>query len=135
MFAKGVGIFGALGRGGLNDSKGFQEVVCEGMKNITNVSAGWGHSAAITEDHELIIFGRPYDFQAIMRLNNLYSVFKPMGRFVSNLTTIFGDNSGVFDIPQLVSDIDAVRSAYVSAGLTGLLTEKGEVFMFGQNRW
>ena len=135
LYSKGVGIFGALGNGALKDLKCFEEVSFEGMKPIRSISAGWGHSAVVTGDGELIIFGRPYDFQAIMRLNSLYNVFKPMGRFVSNLTPLFGNNSGVFDIPQLVSGVDAVEKACVSAGLTGILTVKGDVYMFGQNRW
>jgi len=136
LFTKGVGIFGALGKGGLNDSKHFEEVLYNGMKNVTSIAAGWGHSAAITVDSELVIFGRPYDFQSIMRLNSLYGLYKPMGRFVSNLTPKFGGKlSGVFDTPSIVSSSEKVKKCAVSAGLTGILTESGDVMMFGQNRW
>jgi alpha-tubulin suppressor-like RCC1 family protein len=136
LFTKGVGIFGALGKGGLNDSKHFEEVAYNGMKNVTSLAAGWGHSAAITVDSEVLIFGRPYDFQSIMRLNSLYGLYKPMGRFVSNLTPKFGgDLSGVFEVPSIVSSSEKVKKCVVSAGLTSMLTESGDVLMFGQNRW
>jgi len=138
LYSKGVGIFGALGKGHLNDSVQFEEIICPGMDHVRKVAAGWGHSAVTTEQGELLIFGRPYDFQSIMRLNSIYNVFKPMGRFVSNLTPKFGDNSGVFDTPVLVSSnnlVDPVENAYVSGGLTGMITRGGDVLVFGQNRW
>lgn len=136
LFTKGVGIFGALGNGQLSDCKIFQEIKYDNMKKVHSLSAGWGHSAVITEDNELLIFGRPFDFQSLMRLNSLYNVYKPMGRFVSNLTPKFGnDISGVFNIPSLVTLPDKVKLCKISAGLTGVLTDKGDVYMFGQNRW
>ena len=50
----------------------------DGYDTIINVAAGWGHTAIVCKnnnnnDTKLFVAGRPFDFQALLRLNRLPS--------------------------------------------------------------
>ena len=48
---------------------------------VKSVSAGWGHSAVVTEEGQLVIFGRPYDDKMIKSINRLHTVSPFAGRY------------------------------------------------------
>ena len=157
LYSKGSGIFGSLGHGHeLQDSLLFKEVQFPsisiasdkepGDNIIQSVSAGWGHSAAVTKNGELFIFGRPYDFSAIMRIDRIHRLSSTLARYVASSTnsSFFGTASaGLFPIPVqvLVPDVDRnndqskIESVSCSAGLTSFITSAGSVYCFGLNRW
>ena len=158
LFSKGCGVFGSLGQGdSLQDVDHLAAVALpEGTSRVLRVSAGWGHSAAITGDGRLLVFGRPYDFSNILQINRMHSFSPDLGRFVGRFTNNFawfgggGDStkqqqqqqpqagnskeSGIFTVPTYFN-LDAVDTVSCSAGLTVALTLDGRVFCFGLNRW
>ncbi len=118
LYAKGSGAFGALGLGdSLQDTQDFQRVTLElpygtsdgssteilesGRESayeptpaprVTQVACGWGHSAAVTSDGYLHIFGRPYDFSNILQINRIRAISPGLGRFVGRFTNWFGSS-------------------------------------------
>lgn len=140
IYTKGCGVFGALGHGdSLLDAKYFKKVpLPPTVTGVKSVSAGWGHSAAITTDNRLLVFGRPYDFSNLMQINKLKSVNQNLGRFVGRFTNWFGDSSsdeGLYTMPLLIPGMDNIKKVSCSAGLTVALTHAGELYSFGLNRW
>jgi alpha-tubulin suppressor-like RCC1 family protein len=145
VYTKGCGVFGSLGHGdALQDVDSFTRVELEGSSAVS-VSAGWGHSAAVTSDARLLVFGRPFDFSNIMQINRLHSFSPNLGRFVGRLTGLFGAganssnsgssaDAGLYTTPTYF-DIGDVDTVTCSAGLTAALTLDGRVFCFGLNRW
>lgn len=144
LLSRGVGLFGALGRGGdLSDSDDFKSVNLHGFIP-KKVSAGWGHSVVLTECGKVLLFGRPFDFSVLLRLNVFSELgFPGVGRWASSLTLWLSDNkkySGLYATPIPLSELmsqglDNVVDIHASAGLTVGLTKTGQVFTFGLNRW
>ena len=134
--SQGAGFFGALGLGHLNDSNTFQIVKLESLEPVS-VSAGWGHSVVVTKCGKLVTFGRPYDFQTIMRINQISVVSTAFARFVSGWTNNFGDikESGQYILPQIVLGVEDVVECRASAGLSVGRTVNGSVFSMGLNKW
>lgn len=138
-------MFGALSLdNALRDSSTFQPVpwtslVPEQDHEITSVCAGWGHSLALSSTGGLYVWGRPFDFTSLMRLDKISSMSSFLGRMAALTTNsaLLGksDQYGYFALPQAVPSRGPVRSVSASAGLTAFLTEEGEVFCFGLNRW
>ena len=143
--SRGLGIYGALGKGDLEDSDCFKEIDMHGFKPL-KVSTGWGHSVVLTECGEVFVFGRPFDFSVLLRLN-VFREFLGSGvaRYVSAMSRWFADDktSGLYANPIPISEImmdeytavhDVIDVA-ASAGLTVGLTKTGQVFSLGLNRW
>lgn len=140
LYTKGNGVFGALGHGdSLMDSKEFKKVALPpSVKGVKSVAAGWGHTAVVTSDDQVLVFGRPYDFSNLMQINKLNAVNKNLGRFVGRFTNWFGDSSsdeGLYTMPQIVPNLENVQQVHCSAGLTVAHTKSGDLFSFGLNRW
>lgn len=164
LFARGCGVFGALGRGDLNDANTFVLVDTSPFGpgfSIKQVASGMGHSAIVLNDGRLYICGRPFDFSVLMQINRVKNLSTSLARFMASYTNFFGSESGssamsssdtisndgsgkstgerdggVYVVPRLVRGInDKVVMARASAGLTVALTDKGEVFTLGLNRW
>lgn len=145
VLSKGCGVFGALGHSNdLHDIECFSalEYFIRENEDIKQISAGWGHSAVVTKTGKLYIFGRPYDFSSLMKIEQMYKISKYIARYVSSSSSsfVFGttgiSNVGFYPIPTLI-DIENELVKYVScsAGLTVYLTESGDVYCFGLNRW
>ncbi len=142
VMSKGNGVYGALGQGeSLRDSPNYKNVVLplddDNVDGVTQVSAGWGHSAIVTRSGKLFVFGRPYDFSNLMQLNRLAKLSKSLSQFVAKSTnsSVFGSISGYFATPIQLHNVGIAKSVACSAGLTVVLNTNGEVFGFGQNRW
>jgi alpha-tubulin suppressor-like RCC1 family protein len=140
VYSQGTGLFGALGRGdGLKDSKSFDLIaapVDSSSFSPRRVIAGWGHSVVLTEQGSMLVFGRPYDFSVIMQLNRLKTVAPSFAQLVGKFTHYLGGGpDGLSTIPTPVNGLRDVVSVSCGAGLTVSMTESGDVFTFGQNRW
>jgi alpha-tubulin suppressor-like RCC1 family protein len=146
LYSQGCGVFGALGQGdSLLDSTDFravpvldtsQESASSSAISMTRVSAGWGHSAALSADGGLYIFGRPYDFSTLLQINRIRGVSSAIARHVGRFTSAFGKESdGLYCAPIRIEALESVASIHCGAGLTLCRTISGEVFSFGQNRW
>ena len=134
VYSKGVGVFGALGHGNLADYRVFQKVKFALGSNLKAISAGMGHSGVISNSH-LLLFGRPYDFLSLFRINKFYfESFPYFSRIVSSTTNLFGADGGLFITPVTLDQYQ-VKSISCSGGLTLFLTHDGNVFAFGFNRW
>ena len=85
LYTQGCGVFGALGHGdNLSDEVLFRKVALSGNDhdmNIKQISAGWAHSAAVTSEGKLVMFGRPYDNLAIKTINRIKSISPMAARF------------------------------------------------------
>lgn len=133
VYSIGTGVFGALGHGDLYDIKHFRRIELDDI-DIHSIASGWGHSA-IVSTKGLIIFGRPFDFISLLRINRLHKSFFPiLGRVASGITAWFGDKGGLYVNPRWFSFAN-ITSLASSAGLTVFVTHNGEVFSFGGNRW
>lgn len=82
VYAVGEGWTGALGIGSFSeDVPGHyddeeESFATQNLKpmytgKVHSVAAGWGHTAVITQDLELLLTGRPHDFSALLRLKRL----------------------------------------------------------------
>jgi alpha-tubulin suppressor-like RCC1 family protein len=134
--ARGVGVFGALGTGRFDDEMDFVTVA----SNIASISSGIGHSAAITNDGELMIFGRPYDFYSALRLNRFYLASPRLARFVSKFSYRLQQSQQTPEIlltPTGISDLKnhQISKVSCSGGLTAALTNNGKVFCIGMNKF
>jgi hypothetical protein len=85
LHTQGCGVFGALGHGDdLLDSPSFRRLKLSGNAQcsigVKCVSAGWGHSAIVTQNGQLVIFGRPYDDVTIKAINRIKSISPSLAR-------------------------------------------------------
>lgn len=146
LLTQGRGVFGSLGQGTkLLDSNSYNHTVsfdsisdsCDGQANISLAAAGWGHSAVLTGDGLLYIFGRPYDFSVIMRIDKIYRISNWVARYISasSNSLFFGSTVGYFPTPTRIETNEKIVGLSCSAGLTIFLTEIGNVYTFGLNRW
>lgn len=83
VYAVGEAWTGALGTGKLDvdiaghfdedDEATIQDTALEPLYkgNPKSLALGWGHTAIISEDSELLLTGRPHDFAALLRLKRL----------------------------------------------------------------
>ena len=145
LLSRGVGLYGALGKGDLEDADCFEEIEMHGLRPL-KVSAGWGHSAVLTECGEVLIFGRPFDFSVLLRLN-VFREFLGGGvaKYASAMSRWFVNDksSGLYASPIPISETTMGKKSNVhdvidivaSAGLTVGLTKTGQVFALGLNRW
>lgn len=124
IYTQGVGLFGVLGHGpDLRDEKDFKMLHKGDIGDETivakQISAGWGHSAGVTEDGDLFVWGRPYDFSNLMTLNKIRAFSGILARFASRLTSDLGtEKDGLYPTPFLMESVGKVKSAHCSAGLT-----------------
>ena len=93
IHTQGCGVFGAMGHGDdLLDSPSFKTLKLSGTAEcsigIKNVSAGWGHSAIVTQNGQLVIFGRPYDDVTIKAINRVKSVSPSLARFYGTIALL-----------------------------------------------
>ena len=125
VHTQGVGLYGSLGHGvDLIDSPTFQMIYKQRAEDQTivakQVSAGWGHSAGVTEDGDLFVWGRPYDFSNLMLLNKLTKFSTYVARFASRMTVEYASvTDGVYHHPHFLPSVGTVESVHCSAGLTG----------------
>lgn len=94
IYTQGCGVFGSLGHGDdLMDCAIFEKVHLSVSPDhdvkIKSVSAGWCHSAAVTDTGKLVIFGRPYDDMTIKTINRLKAFSPTLGRFYGNSPSMF----------------------------------------------
>ena len=136
---RGSGLFGALGLGStLNDETIFAPLgILNQSFDIKQVSAGWGHSAAVTSNGDVCVWGKCFDFSSLLRLNRISAMSSSFARMVSrssNSMLFGGGEHGYFPVPRWLS-LSGVEAVQCSAGLTAMLTAQGEVFVMGSNQW
>ena len=86
VYAVGEGWTGALGSGrldeiipGHNDEdleepENFSQEPLKPMYDdsaVQSIAVGWGHTAIVSQQHDLLVTGRPHDFSALLRLKRL----------------------------------------------------------------
>jgi alpha-tubulin suppressor-like RCC1 family protein len=92
LYTQGCGVFGALGHGDdFSDSPSFNKIVYlddpKNNINVKQISAGWGHSSAVTSRGDLVIFGRPYDGHVIKTISRIRGMSPNLARFYGTLTS------------------------------------------------
>ncbi|RYG98307.1 hypothetical protein EON65_51600 [archaeon] len=139
VYVRGSGLYGALGLGdALTDETIFTPLgFLNNINNVKHVSAGWGHSAAVTTQGEVYVWGKCFDFSSLLRLNRISAMSNSFARIVarsSNSMLFGGGEHGYFPVPTRLP-LDDVQTVQCSAGLTVMLTKQGEVYVMGSNQW
>jgi len=141
LYGAGLACHGALGDGVQTEVVGedsprlvrnFEHI------NVSAVSCGWGHSAVVTEEGELYVFGRTHDMRNTIKMTRLWTNFP----FLAKAAISVGASMSVDEpLPRLVPVVDErgkavqVKDVTCSAGTTAVISDAGEVFMFGNNRF
>jgi alpha-tubulin suppressor-like RCC1 family protein len=134
--ARGVGLTGALGHGSLNESTEFTDII----KDVSQVSAGIGHSAAISNEGQFLLFGQPYDFALTLKLNRLNTIIPPLARMTARVNDFIHRHQEVKETyltPTIVKDLSDKIVTHVSSsgGLTAALTKEGKIYCVGLNKF
>ena len=116
------------------------------LGEIVNVAAGWGHSVIVCKgdqnETKLYVAGRPFDFQALLRLYRLPSFIrrsalslslnldesttrKSVMPYFEEITLPNGDTPSMDTNNQILA---------ASAGLTAIIGKSGKAYMFGLNK-
>ena len=120
IYTQGCGIFGSLGQGDdLMDSPSFEKLNLSGTPNhkvkIKNISAGWCHSAAVTSDGQLVIFGRPYDDITIRTMNRLRTLSPTLGRFYGIILLVLNNSDRhCLEAPFCIAPTYYIKYAYAT---------------------
>lgn len=117
----------------------------QGIGKIVNVAAGWGHSVLVCKSAEnetkLYVAGRPFDFQALLRLYRLPSFIRRPALSLS-LNLDEETRKSVFPYFEEVTlpdgDMPSIeinhQNLAASAGLTAVIGKTGKAYMFGLNK-
>jgi alpha-tubulin suppressor-like RCC1 family protein len=135
---RGVGVFGALGSGTLDDKYCFDDIHLSLKRQPIAVSAGVGHTAVITTDHRVAIFGRPFDLSSIFKIYGIYRFIPLFAKWATRLTML--DQNSAKEVllsPIFLDDLmkQKVISVSCSGGLTMMLTDTGKVYCLGANNF
>lgn len=137
--SRGVGLFGALGTGSFQDQAYFTTVELSDHLP-TYVSAGLGHSAVITSEGKLAIFGRAFDLRSLFKSYGIYRFVPIFAIWASKLTLLDDQDPHAQEIllsPKFLSDLNSeiVKAVKCSGGLTNILTESGKLYCIGVNNY
>ncbi|KAK8811296.1 hypothetical protein WA158_003031 [Blastocystis sp. Blastoise] len=133
VYTFGSGIVGSLGHGDFEDLTKPKKVQALEGNNIVQISAGWGHSACVTSDKEVIIFGRTQDIKQIIGAGNWITYGNEFARKFSYLF-----KKTIVDTlypTRLPLEQDHARQVSASAALTACCTEEGHVYTYGYNKY
>jgi len=131
-------LFGALGLGDkFLDAKEFGRVNLTTNEPINYVAASWGHTALSTEQGEVLLLGRPYDFSALLTHNQFRNFNHWLARQLVLTSAFMDSKTTIYRTPRLLDEFlkVKVKSVHCSAALTTILTEKGQIYTMGNNRW
>lgn len=136
VYAKGSGLAGALGiSDDYKSSSAFKAIPSLEAVNITKVSCGWGHSAAVSSDGYLLAWGKMFEETTnLIRIDRMGKISNMLARMAAG-STLFADDYTECTLPRLMEDVVDVADVSCSAALTVYLTNAGEVHAFGQNKW
>lgn len=98
VYTCGEGFLGCLGHGDFSDCEVPKHVEVLASTKVRKVSAGWTHSAAVSSDGQLLVWGRPYDFKGSLRLNNMNRLLP----FLVAAVNAFSSTSEVLAQPVIV---------------------------------
>ena len=130
-YSSGEGFLGCLGHGGFTDEDVARAIEAKGI-SIKQAAVGWGHSALLTEDGDVLVFGRTHDFKSVLSLVNMNNRLP----FMVTLQNWATGGSGVESLtPELIALPEGEKAVSVacSAALTAILSDSGEVYCFGLN--
>lgn len=136
VYSKGLGLFGSLGHGSnLADCDSYKRVEALSDHDAVSINVGMGHSSVILSTGELLLFGRPYEIDNLLKINRFRVLSPALARFVNRTSSssLFGDllltptHLDCFKVP--------VKKLKSIGGLNIILTQSGEVFNLGAHRW
>ncbi len=158
VYAVGEGWTGALGIGNFqedvpghyDDEEDFTTLKPMYTGPVHSVATGWGHTAVLTQDRELLLTGRPHDFSALLRLKRLpkmirdYSVRQTVESTVLDSPKMKTESRGIdlFNPTELVGSLvswlsdslspdtkawEAARSQSILSTLTAMEAAEGNV--------
>ena len=148
LLSAGEGFLGALGGGDFAARRTLEPVVPPASLaslEMARVRAGWAHAAAVTRCGRLFVWGRPFDFATVMRLNRLHAMWPPLAALVNQTAAALGarDDGGAesafrqgvvlrpTEVP--LPDGEAAVDVACGAGLTSVLCASGAAYSFGLN--
>lgn len=136
LASKGVGLYGALGNGNLDANvdkftpmPGFSDLV------VKSSSAGWGHSVFIDKNGYLYSCGRNYDFKQLLKQHRTGSFTARIGGMLGSSAAGMKNNKldAVIKSPLYLKIDEAAVDVRCSAGFSMILTEKNNLFFWGDN--
>jgi alpha-tubulin suppressor-like RCC1 family protein len=121
LFTWGLNVHGQLGQGNFRDVSSPIPVLSLQKEKIVQISAGFMHSGAVTEDGELFMWGDNKDNRSFLHVTK----YKKSGRIRNHAT------------PQLIKSFLGIQISQLSCGTTHslVLTKAGEVFAAGSNEY
>lgn len=121
LFTWGLNVHGQLGLGNFKDKSMPVPVLYLQQEKITQISAGFMHSGAVTETGKLYMWGDNHDCR----------IFQPVQQYSKNMRI------RNFAIPQYCDYLEGIKVQQVSCGSTHtlVLTTFGEVFSAGSNEF
>lgn len=137
LYSQGIGTFGALGNGNLLDSKCYKriEAINGDEHQIVNIAVGMGHSCIVLESGELLLSGRPFEIDNLLKLNRLRMVSSFLARMMQSNSSHVALGDLLLSPTQIEGFDSKVISIKTIGGLNTVLTENGSVYNFGATRW
>lgn len=139
VWACGDNLYGGLGFGDPSTCAARPTVVEPLLlENMKAVAAGWAHSAGVTEAGGVYVWGQAFELRNVLRLHRTaVTSGRTLAQFLTTINQWMTPSHapGIFNRPTamvMVDDQPAVDVA-CGAGITGVLTKDGALYMFGLN--
>eukprot|EP00924_Labyrinthula_sp_SR-Ha-C_P008303 snap_masked-scaffold_11-processed-gene-8.30-mRNA-1 protein AED:1.00 eAED:1.00 QI:0/-1/0/0/-1/1/1/0/434 len=133
LYGYGQQISGALATGAKAQNIPFSspiEIPFFRNKEILSIACGWGHTALLTKESVYVV-GRTHDIKNLIRFSQIASG----SPFLARLSVTFKSDLSV-EYPELTEvKLDGIKNIFAGAATSCFLTNEGEAYMMGNNRY
>jgi len=158
LFSLGDGLYGGTGHGN-TDFYSYPapvaafETLPRHSRNLRSIAAGWAHSAAVSPEGGVFVWGQPFELRSVLRLRRTASTSgRGLARFLTSINEWLsppsgqgasGNSSGEAEsvlgktpTPKKMEGLppgEVAVQVSCGAGLTAVRCESGALFLFGLN--
>ncbi|CAM9402271.1 unnamed protein product [Chrysoparadoxa australica] len=138
-YTLGSGWMGGLGLGDFEDVDKAVPIPTLEAVNMRTIVAGWAHTVGIDDNGHVLIWGRPFDFKTLLRLERWRNI-----PFITRISSWVNSREGdgvqmLMPEPQRVllgqSETERAVSVAASAALTAVVSDTGAVYCLGSNNY